>query len=705
LNHPLSAAHSSVAFFQQAKEVGLPQGCRSCHAAGKGLDPAKCTTCHGEFAGGGQHAALSGSTPRALSEIPTKPGAAPVSPVGTLADAHGAGGQLAGGVPGGCVACHGEHKGAARWTGLGANESCKRGGCHPSAHDDAIFESKTAAPVVVKAPALTTLDLSQEELHLVHAKVPKRCIACHGTADGKEANAKLSCFRCHVGGQTLAVEQCRSCHVEHKGAHLARSVDPALRALSPAAVVPARSFLSGTALALLAFVPLTVVSVVYRARRGRRDRALVQEVQAAPTESVKRLVHSINMAKCVGCSMCVSACPASVLELIDHKSRVVNFDACIQCKKCEVACNFDALRMHDADKSPPTVEVPDLDAYYQTTVPGLYLIGQASGVPLVKNANNLGRAVVEHALDHGLSPGLARSRGADVEVIIVGSGPAGLSAALTCAKEGLSYVCLEKGREFSTTIRTYYHKGKQLLAEPPETEAVGYLPVWDTDREQILARWQEVVTRERLCIECESAVTDVRKDGDLFVVKTVDLKGQDKRTWRGTRVVLAIGSMGSPRRLGCTGDDRANVYHSLVDQDAFDGKQLLVVGGGDAAVEVALALGAAHRGSNRVHLSYRRDKFDRIKPRNRARLDQAMASGRVTVLFSSTVQEVKEHSVLVKLGDGAIHELPNDAVFCLLGGDPPMKWLQSIGVRYVHKPHSWSPERTDELVQLRLLKR
>src|SRR6478672_10395179 len=134
--------------------------------------------------------------------------------------------------------------------------------------------------------------------------------------------------------------------------------------------------------------------------------------------------------------MCVQACPASVLELVDHKSRLVNFDACIQCKKCEHACAFDALRMHDADKPPPMIPMPSIDAFHETPVAGMYLIGQASGTPQVKNATNLGRAAIQRILQQGYQP----AAGVDVDVAIVGSGPAGLSAALTCVEANLKYV-------------------------------------------------------------------------------------------------------------------------------------------------------------------------------------------------------------------------------------------------------------------------
>jgi pSer/pThr/pTyr-binding forkhead associated (FHA) protein/thioredoxin reductase/NAD-dependent dihydropyrimidine dehydrogenase PreA subunit len=665
VNHPLSVAHQSRAFAASALGHGLKDGCQTCHSLGKGVGDEACTSCHPAFQGQVQARHLSPA-------------------------AHGRGTA-----PGTCVGCHVEHRGAALATVLGATQSCKDAGCHPTAHANELFHAREEAPLFTAAPPLSSLDLSQEALHLEHAQVPGRCIACHGTKDGTEANARMSCFRCHGGGQALAVTQCRSCHVEHQGIHLARITEAASMSPATPPVAPGRSLAQGGMLVFVAFLPLVGVAVVHGLRSRRRAERLVATMQAIPSESFKRLVHSINKDKCVGCAMCVSACPASVLELVNHKSTVVNFDSCIQCRKCESACNFDALRMHEADKPPPMVDMPDVDSHYQTPVAGLYLIGQAAGTPQVKNASNLGLGVVTHLVGQGLRAGSAREAGVDAEVIIVGSGPAGLSTALSCVEHGLSYVLLEKGRDFAATVRNYFHKGKEVMAEPNDVKLVGRLPVWDSSREEILGKWKECIEEQQIVIHYDENAADVKKDGACFVVKTTGPKGNEVATYRGLYVVLAIGTMGNPRKLGCAGDDLPKVFNSLVDQDEYDNKSVLVVGGTDSAVEVALALASAHQGSNQVWLSVRGAKFDRIKPKNHQRIEEAIKAGKVKPLFSTAVAEVKETAVVVKHGDGRLEELPNDAIFAMIGGHPPVKWLQSIGVPYVPKPHSWSPSRTD----------
>src|SRR5690606_5990541 len=158
---------------------------------------------------------------------------------------------------------------------------------------------------------------------------------------------------------------------------------------------------------------------------ARRHRAHVLRQQQA-AQSVRILIHSINDDRCTGCDACVAVCPTNVLDLVENKSRVLRFGDCIQCEACMWACPTTALVMHPEGTEPPRYRMPDLDESYQTRVPGQYLIGEVAGKPLVKNAANLGRGVVEHMLATGLRP-LGRRGGDMVDVAIVGSGPGGLS--------------------------------------------------------------------------------------------------------------------------------------------------------------------------------------------------------------------------------------------------------------------------------------
>ena len=319
------------------------------------------------------------------------------------------------------------------------------------------------------------------------------------------------------------------------------------------------------------------------------------------------------------------------------------------------------------------------------------MIGEAAGKPLVKNASNLGRAVIEHMIREGLRP--ARAMSDEVDVAIVGSGPGGLAAALTCQARGLSYVVLEKDALVASTIASY-PKGKHVMAEPYDVRCLGPLPVWDATKEELLAAWQALLAERGVAVRTRHTVEAIERLADgRFAVRAGD--GQATVAVRARRVVLAIGTRGTPRRLGVPGEHLPKVSALLRDPAAHRGQQVLVVGGGDSAVEAALAL-ADH--ADRVTLSYRGKALSRCKARNRQALEAAVERGRVDLLFRSKVVEIREDSVVLTVGDEPT-ELANHHAFVCIGGDAPTRWLGEIGVRFVDEPHQTRRRPSDELVE------
>lgn len=438
-------------------------------------------------------------------------------------------------------------------------------------------------------------------------------------------------------------------------------------------------------LGLVIVLPLAFVCVALSAwvRRPRAQGAAVR----------LPLVHSINDDRCVGCDACVDVCPTEVLELVANKSRVVRFDDCIGCEQCALVCPTAALVMHPRGSEPPPVRAPALDAYHQAA-PGLYLIGEAAGRPLVKNASNLGRLVVEHMVQEGLAPTRVFVDGdGEVDVAIVGSGPGGLSAALTCIAHGLSHVVLEKDAEIASTIASY-PKGKHVMAEPYDVRCLGPLPVWDATKEELLGAWTRLLAERGVAVRTRHTVGAIARVAGGGFALSVAHAGQ-KREIRARRLVLAIGARGTPRRLGVPGEALPHVVPMLRDPAAHRGQQVLVVGGGDSAVEAALAL-ADHAAG--VTLSYRGKTLSRCKAKNRQALEAALRDRRVEVRFRSHVVEFREGQVVLACGDERL-ELPNDHAFVCIGGEPPTRWLEEIGVRFVDEPHRSRRRPTDELVE------
>jgi putative YpdA family bacillithiol system oxidoreductase len=330
--------------------------------------------------------------------------------------------------------------------------------------------------------------------------------------------------------------------------------------------------------------------------------------------------------------------------------------------------------------------MPQLDDYYQA-VPGLYLIGEAAGKPLVKNASNLGRAVVEHALKTGLRAN-AYGNG-QVDVLIVGSGPGGLSAALSCVERGLSYALIEKDELVAATIARW-PKGKECMAEPYDVKCVGLLPVFDAGKDELLAAWRTILDKHRVHVSTRETVEDVQRDTrGWFNVKT------NKQVYSAQRVIMGIGTRGKPRKLGVPGEHLTKVSALLTDAAEHRGQRVLVVGGGDSAVEAAIALAET---AQRVTLSYRGKQLSRCKAKNRQKLDEVVKAGRVVLRFATNVAEIKVDSVSLKAGE-QYETIANDHVFVCIGGDAPVKWLESVGVRFAEQPHMFSRPPTDKLVE------
>ncbi len=441
------------------------------------------------------------------------------------------------------------------------------------------------------------------------------------------------------------------------------------------------------ALGGLAILVMAVFTMVAARRR--------QHATVAPAQLVgpRVLIHDINDDRCTGCDACVAVCPTNVLDLVGNKSRVLRFEDCIQCEACMFACPTEALVMFPEGSMPPPLKIPEIDENFQTAVPGQYLIGEVAGKPLVKNAANLGRAVVEHMFTTGLYPGALGPSVPDCEVVdvaIVGSGPGGLSAALTCIQKGLSYVVLEKEQEIASTIARY-PKGKLVMAEPYDTMNVSLLPVFDSSKEQLIPIWRELLERVRLRVNQGESVESIQRgyDGAFEIRSTVAV-------YRAQRVVLSIGTRGKPRTLQVPGENLPKIFSLLDDPDLWAGRNVLVVGGGDSACEAALALADA---GAKVMISYRGKGFNRAAPKNKQTIERYAAEGRIKAKLQSQVLQFEHDSVTMALGDGTQKRYPNDAAFVLIGADPPVAWLEKVGIRFVERPHQFQFGKSDDIVR------
>ncbi len=377
----------------------------------------------------------------------------------------------------------------------------------------------------------------------------------------------------------------------------------------------------------------------------------------------------IDTAQCIGCATCTTVCPeGDVLAMLAGKAAIVNGYKCIGHSLCAEACPVGAITMVMASPS-MGADMPSLTPEHETSIPNLFVVGELGGLALIKNAVNQGR----DCIDTIVSRSQAMAASPDVhDVLIVGAGPAGISASLRAIERKLNYITLEQDEIGGTVAK--YPRQKLVMTSPVEFPMYGKFKKTELSKENLLAFWDMVLNRSDFNVRTGEKVQDIYRDQEgTFVVATVN------NQYRSRAVVLALGRTGTPRKLGVKGEELPKVMYRLIEADHYVNKRILVVGGGDSAVEAAMGL--AHQSGNQVTISYRQERFSRIKERNSKRIEDCMRSGKVKVLFKSTPVEFKSESVIVEV-NGESQEMPNDFVWIFAGGAPPYDFLKNIGVRF-----------------------
>lgn len=422
------------------------------------------------------------------------------------------------------------------------------------------------------------------------------------------------------------------------------------------------------ALAVLGFF---VVRYWIQHRRKEAEAVAAAERGGLFSDRPKAQHPLIDVAQCIGCGTCVKACPeGDVLAVIKGKATIVNGQKCIGHSLCADECPVGAITMVMATAS-ATADMPRLSAELETSVEGLFIAGELGGLALIKNAVNQGRDCVDV-----IASRLARepaSPDPDVfDVLIVGAGPAGISASLRATEHNMKHVTLEREQVGGTVSK--YPREKLVMTSPVEFPLYGKFRKTALSKEELLEFWEKVMGRADLNIRTNELVELVRKGDDgLFRIKT------PHREYLSRTVVLALGRAGTPRKLGVPGEELPHVLYRLIEADHYTHKHVLVVGGGDSAVEAAMGL--ANQAGNKVTLSYRRGEFMRLKDRNAKRIDEFIRQHRLEVIFESAPREFQVGKVVLECKDG-IREIPNDFVWIFAGGIPPSDFLKAAGIAF-----------------------
>ncbi|HET7205696.1 MAG TPA: NAD(P)-binding domain-containing protein [Terriglobales bacterium] len=388
------------------------------------------------------------------------------------------------------------------------------------------------------------------------------------------------------------------------------------------------------------------------------------------SEGPKAQHPHIDNAQCIGCATCTTVCPeGDVLAMLAGKAAIVNGYKCIGHSLCAEACPVGAITMVMATPS-MSADMPYLTPEYETSIPNLFIAGELGGLALIKNAVNQGRECVDTIVARMTSQ--ERMQDDIYDVLIVGAGPAGISASLRAIECKLKYITLEQDEVGGTVAK--YPRQKLVMTSPVEFPMYGKFNKTELSKENLLAFWDMVLNRAdfNVCTGEKVETIQTGEDG-VFTIKTAN------NEYRSRAVILALGRTGTPRKLGVNGEELSKVMYRLIEADHYVDKKILVVGGGDSAIEAAMGL--ARQNGNQVTLSYRQERFGRIKERNAQRIEEFIRSGKIQVLFKSNPVEFKPESVILDV-EGQQREIANDFVWIFAGGTPPYDFLKKIGVRF-----------------------
>jgi len=416
-----------------------------------------------------------------------------------------------------------------------------------------------------------------------------------------------------------------------------------------------------------------VVTAIYLAVHRRNERAAVAQRDESIAQGLNEppsLHPVVDPHRCIGSGGCVTACPEGALGIVQGKAVLVQAASCIGHGACKPACPVDAIRLVFGTEK-RGIDIPELSPRFETNVPGLFIAGELGGMGLIRKAVEQGRQAME-SIKQRKAPATAAE---DLDVLIIGAGPAGLAAGLGAMQHRLRYRLIEQEDSLGGAVY-HYPRNKIAMTAPVVLPLVGTVKMGEIQKEKLLAFWSGVVQRTGLEVNYRERMESLAAEGDGFVVTT------NRGALRARSVLLAIGRRGTPRKLEVPGEEAPKVVYKLVDAEQYRGQQVLVVGGGDSALEAALAL--AEQPGTTVTLSYRSDAFSRVKQKNRDRVQAEAAAGRLRLALSSTVQRIEADAVLLKTAQGE-ERLPNDAVVVCAGGVLPTPLLQAAGVRFATK--------------------
>jgi thioredoxin reductase (NADPH) len=432
-------------------------------------------------------------------------------------------------------------------------------------------------------------------------------------------------------------------------------------------------FLENTASYFIIFLMIGFIFLYYLQKKKNKSLTTNEKIEKAKEHGFYEPISLhpvIDSETCIGSGACITACPErDIFGLVDGHAKVISASRCVGHGACFHACPVQAITLCIGTEK-RGVELPHVSPDFETNIPGLFIAGELGGMGLIKNAVEQGKQAVEN-----IAGKIKRSPQAGYDLIIVGAGPAGISASLAAKKNHLKYLTLEQDNLGGTVFS--FPRAKIVMTSPMDLPLYGKIKLSETSKSELLKMWEDVLNKNKIVIHEQEKVETIQRTTNLFEIKT------NKNTYTSSSVLLSIGRRGSPRKLGIPGEQKEKVFYRLLEPELIINSKVLVVGGGDSAIESALLLTG---GNNVITISYRSNSFSRLKPKNLEKINEAASQGKIKIFFNSNVKEIKDKSVLLSINnDEEIKEIENDIVYIFAGGILPTMFLEQIGIKITKK--------------------
>ena len=412
-------------------------------------------------------------------------------------------------------------------------------------------------------------------------------------------------------------------------------------------------------------IGLTLYLYVRNLRRtSRKTEAKIEKAKEEGLHEPVSLHPQIDVNTCIQSGACIEACPEKeIIGIRNGKATLINASRCVGHGACFHACPVEAISLVIGTEK-RGVDLPHVKQDFETNVSGIYIAGELGGMGLIKNSVEQGKQAVNN-----IARAISKARETEYDLVIVGAGPAGISASLEAKRQGLKTITLEQDTLGGTVFS--FPRSKIVMTSPMDLPLFGKVKLTETKKSELLGLWEKVLGTNDITIKENTKVESISRSGEHFKVNTNT--GEEFNT---KSVLLAIGRRGTPRKLNIPGEELEKVAYRLLEPELISGKNILVAGGGDSAIEAALSLAE----QNKVVLSYRGEAFQRIKPKNSEKINQAITDQQIEVIFNSNVVEIQPEQVSLSLAGNTEKIMPNDLVYIFAGGELPTQFLQKAGI-------------------------